>query len=84
MGLCFCIEVVLQFRLGASFSVRQVLDHHAFFEEGDAGGDVDGVLQVVGGDENSGSSLLIIIGEHVFEDVLRRGIEEVEGLVEDH
>ena len=52
-------------------------------EEGDARGYLDGVLEVVRRDEDGGACFLVIGGEHLLEDVLRRGVEEVEGLVED-
>ena len=37
------------------------------FQQGDAGGDVDGVLQVVAADEDGGSRLLVVLGEHVLQ-----------------
>ena len=83
VGLCFGLEVLLQLLAGAAVAVGQVADDAAFLQQGDAGGDVDGVLQVVGGDEDGGARLAVVLGEHVLQDVLRRGVEEVEGLVED-
>ena len=79
----FCSEVFLQFLGGAAFAVGQVADDDAMLQKGDARRDVDGVLQVMAGDEDGGSRLAVIIGENVLQDILRRGIEEVEGLVED-
>ena len=83
MGLCFGFEVLLELLTGAAVVVGQVADDAALLQQGDAGGDVDGVLQVVGGDEDRGAGLSVVLGEHVLQDVLRRGVEEVEGLVED-
>ena len=77
------VEIVLKFLFGAAVFVGQVFDDDAVFEEGDARGDLHGVLQVVGRDEDGGSCLFVIGGEHLLQDVLRRGVEEVEGLVED-
>ena len=69
--------------MGAAFDIGKVADDLTFLEEGNARGDVDGVRQVMTGDENGGSRLAVIIGEDVLQDVLRRGVEEIEGLVED-
>lgn len=41
------------------------------------------MLQVVRRDQDGGSRLTVVVGEHVLEDVLRRGVEEVERLIED-
>ena len=54
----------------------------AFLQQYDAGGDVDSMLEVMAGNEQGSSSLMGIVGEHVLQDVLRRGVKEVEGLVE--
>ena len=64
-------------------AVGTVHDDIAVLEYDDAGGDVDGVLQVVGADDDGGSSALLVVGEQMLELVLRRGVEEVERLVED-
>ena len=55
-----------------------------FFQQGDTCGDVNGVLQVMTGNEYRSPRLAIVFRKFMFQDVLRRGIEEVEGLVEDH
>ena len=68
---------------GTAVVVGQVADNLPFLQQRDAGGDVDGVLQVMRGDEDGGPRLLVVLSEHVLQDVLRRWVEEVEGLVED-
>jgi hypothetical protein len=82
--LCGGLEVVFEFVTGTAFGIGKVADDLTFLEEGNARGDVDGVRQVMTGDENGGSRLAVIIGEDVLQDVLRRGVEEVEGLIEDN
>ena len=79
----FCSEVFLQFLGGAAFAVGQVADDDAMLQKGDARRDVDGVLQVMAGDEDGGSRLLGIVLEQVLQHQLAGGVEEVEGLVED-
>ena len=76
-------EVFLQLGGGAAVVVGQVADDAAVLQQGDAGRDVDGVLQVVAADEDDGSRLFGIVGQQVFEDELAGGVEEVERLVED-
>jgi len=59
-----------------------VLDDVSVFEQGDAGADVEGVGEVVRGDDDGGSGLAVVALEQVLHGVLGRGVEEVEGFVE--
>ena len=81
-GALLDAEVLFEFGLGAACLVLKVFHDVAFLEEGDAGGDVDGVLQVVTRDEDGGTSGVVILFEQPLDDDLRRGVEEVERLVE--
>ena len=80
-GALLDAEVLFEFGLGAACLVLKILYDVAFLEEGDAGGDVDGVLQVVARDEDGGTSGVVILFEQTFDNDLRRGVEEVERLV---
>ena len=77
------LEVVLEFGLGLSVAVVDVAYDDSMLEQGDAGADVDGVLQVVARDEYGGAGLLVVLREEVLDGALAAGVEEVEGLVED-
>ena len=83
-NLALGVEVVLQFCLGTAIGVGQVADDLSFLQQGDAGGDVDGVLQVMRGDEDGGARLVVVLCQEVLQDVLRRRVEEVERFVEDN
>ena len=52
-------------------------------QQGDAGADVNGVVQVVAGDEDGGAVFLVIGPQQVLDDGLAGGVEEVEGFVQD-
>ena len=77
------LEVVLEFSLGLSVAVVDVAYDDSMLEQGDAGADVDGVLQVVARYEDGGAGLLVVLREEVLDGTLAAGVEEVEGLVED-
>ena len=76
-------EILLQFCRGAALSVGQVADDDTMLQQGNAGRDVYRMLQVVAGDEDGGTRLLLVVGKQVLEDQLRGGVEEVERLIED-
>ena len=76
-------KVGLKFGTCAAFVVGQVADDDTMLQQGDTGRDVYRMLQVVAGDEDGGTCLLLVVGKQVFQDQLRGGVEEVEGLVED-
>ena len=77
-------KVFVQLLAGTGIGIRQVSDDLPLFQQGDACGDVYGMGKIMAGDENGGSRLMIIVGEDMLQDVLRRGIEKIEGLVEDN
>ena len=52
-------------------------------QEGYAGTDVHGVLEVVAGDEDGSTSLLVVLLQEALNGTLAGGVEEVEGLVQD-
>ncbi len=78
-----CGEVLFQFCGGAAFVVGEVADDAAVLQEGNARRDVDGVLQVVAGDDDGGTGLLGVFAQQVLQQHLTGGVEEVEGFVED-
>lgn len=80
--MLFRSEILLEFGRSRSIGVGQVADNLAVFQEGDAGGDVNGVLQVMAGDDNRSMSLTSIVADEVLQHQLAGGVEEVEGFVE--
>ena len=83
VGVFLCGEVLFEFCGGAAFVVGEVADDAAVLQEGNACRDVDGVLQVVAGDDDGGTGLLGVFAQQVLQQHLTGGVEEVEGFVED-
>ncbi len=81
--ILFCSEIFLKLGGGTAFGIGQVADDLAMLQQGDAGGDVDSMLQVMAGDDDGSASLTGIVGDEVLQHQLTGGVEEVEGLVED-
>ena len=79
----FGTKIGFQFCAGTALAVGQVADNDTVLQQCDARGDVYRVLQIVAGDEDGGTRLLLVVSEQVLQDQLRGGVEEVEGLVED-
>lgn len=76
------VEVRLQFLLRLTVVVGYVANDVAVLQKGYARTDVDRVVQVVARDEDGCARLLIVLCQQVLDDGLRRGVEEIEGLVE--
>ena len=79
----FDVEIAFQFLLGRTIVVVDVADDLTVLQQGDARTDIDRVVEVVAGDEDGGTRLAVVVGEQVLDGILRTGIEEVEGFVED-
>ena len=80
--MLFRSEILLEFGRSRSIGVGQVADDLTVFQEGDTGGDVNGVLQVMAGDDNRSVGLTGIVADEVLQHQLAGGVEEVEGFVE--
>ena len=51
-------------------------------QKGDAGTDVDGMVEVVTGEEDGGSGTLVVLLKEMLDETLTAGVEEIEGLVQ--
>ncbi len=78
----FAAEIVCQLLFDTSVVIGEILDNLAFFQQGDARGDIDGVLQIVRADENCCTRSGLVIQQRVFKDVLACRVKEVERFVE--
>ena len=75
-------EVLLNFFNEISVVFVVVFQNLSVFEQGDAGTDIQGVGEVVAGNDDGGSCFAVVTLEQVLHGVLAGGVEEVEGFVE--
>ena len=61
-----------------------LVDDTAVFKKNKAGGDVNGVLQVMRADNERGTCTLLVVSKYMFQLVLACRVKEIERLVKDN
>ena len=62
------IEIALQFRLCLMVCIVNVTDDDTVLQQSNAWAYISRMIQVVARNEDGGSHLLIVLGQHVFDD----------------
>ena len=76
------IKVIFQFLLCRTLTIVDITDDMTMFQKGDTRTDIHRMVEVVAGYEDSGTSLLVLLFQQMFNDRLRTWVKEVEWFVE--